>query len=102
MAVTAVDVLIGAQLAKDDRSRDNFARAEELAVNSENVPGRIARILSRIVDTIGVTGLDLQVGRSGEGNTFDLRLTTRNGSWSRSTRSAGRNAVASTPPTIDC
>ena len=61
MAVTAVDDPFWIELSFPCRSRDNFARAEELAVNSENVPGRIARILSRIVETIGVTGLDLQV-----------------------------------------
>jgi hypothetical protein len=101
MAVTAVDVLIGARQAKDDRSRDHFASAEEPAVNSENVPGRIARMIDRIADTIGVTGLDLQLGKSGEENTFDLRLTTRTGSWSWSTRSTGRIAVAPAPPTTD-
>ncbi len=71
-------------------------------MNSENVPGRIARMIDRLADSIGVTGLDLQVGKSGEENTFVLRLTTRTGSWSWSTRSTGRSAVAPTPPTTDC
>lgn len=86
MAISAVDVLIGARLAKDDRARDHFEGTEELAVNTESVPRRIARIICRVADTIGVTGLELELGDSGEESTFDLRLTTRTGSWSWSTR----------------
>jgi hypothetical protein len=63
-------------------------------VNSEErPPSRIARIIDGllgIADAIGITGLVLQVGSSAQGKGTQLLVTTRTGSLSWTTPSAGK------------
>ena len=62
----------------------------------ERPPGRIARIINRllgIAHAIGITGLAFQVGNSAQGKGTELHVTTRTGSLSWSTPSTGEEEV---------
>jgi hypothetical protein len=84
----AVDVPSGARSRRTSVSSRPFCEHKELRVNSEQrLPGRIARIINRLRAIADAIDLDFQVVKNGKGNTVELRVTTRWGSLSWSSRS---------------